>query len=96
MDYITGIVAQNAVTASLESCIPQLLASAAADMAVQTKACLHKASLESHQQLDNSSTSGDMISDHTRMCINTLADELADSAVTKVCCFPSVARKCCR
>ena len=82
MDYIGGVVAQNAVTASLESCTPKLLASAAADMATQTKACLHKAS--SHQQTDNSSTSGELVSDHTKMCINTLAEELADSAVTKV------------
>ena len=91
MDYITGIITQNAVTASLESCIPQLLASAAADMAMQTKACLHKASLE---PLDNNSTSGDLLSDHSRMSINTLAEELADSTVTKVCCYPSMARRC--
>lgn len=82
MDYVTGIIAQNAITASLESCVPQLLASAAADMAEQTKAFLQKAAFESYQHFDG--TSGSLVSDHTRMCISTLAEELVDSTVTQV------------
>lgn len=93
MDYIIGIIAQNAVTASLESCVPHLLASAADDMAVQTKACLHKAALESPRQLDNRCTSSGLVSDRSRMCIATFAEEIVESAVTKVCCLDIKARK---
>lgn len=95
MDYIIGIIAQNAVTASLESCVPHLLAAAADDMAKQTKACLHQAALESPRHFDNSSTSSGLVSDHSRRCIATLAEGLADSAVTKVCCLHIKARKRC-
>ena len=84
MEYISGIVVQNAVATSLESCLPRLLAAAAADMAAETQALLQKADMQSPQQSDNNSTSGNLVSDHTRLCISMCAEELVDCTVTKV------------
>ena len=84
MEYISGIIVQNAVATSLESCLPRLLASAAADMAAETQALLQQANMQSPQQSDNNSTSGLMVSAHTRLCIGMCAEELSDRTVTKV------------
>lgn len=80
MEYISSIILQNAVAASLDSCLPQLLAAAAADMAMETQALLQKAATQSPQQSDINN----VVSDHTRLCINMCVDELVNSTVTKV------------
>ena len=83
VDYITGIIAQNAVSSSLLLCLPQMLASAAAEMESQSKAILQNAAAQSVQQ-DTASNSKGFLSDHTRMCISNLAEELLDLSVTQV------------
>lgn len=84
MEYISSIIVQNAVAASLDFCLPQLLAAAAADMAMETQALLQKASTQSPQQSGNNSACGDLVSDHTRLCISMCAEELVNSTITKV------------
>ena len=91
VDYITGIIIQNAVSSSLEVCLPQMLNSAAAEMEQQSKAILQSAAAESNHQVTASSSKG-FLSDHTRMCISSLAEDLLDSCVTQVGPQPALLR----
>ena len=84
VDYVTGIIAHNAVLASLDSCLPQLLASAAADFALQAKAAVQRASAHTDSQASNAGSSKAGVTDHTRMCISALSEEVLESSVTKV------------
>ena len=83
MDYIIGIIAQNAVSNSIKSCMPHLQKSAAAEMTLRVERILLGPTDESdggQLRANNSET----VSDGARLRMDSCAQELVSSTLTQV------------
>jgi len=87
VDYITGIIAHNAISSSIAACVPQLVKAAAADMTSQAEGILCEAANRSGQsQCEASTVSTTTLAQHARLQMDDIAQDIVGSNVTQVCC----------
>ena len=80
VDCITSIIAQNAVSSSLESCVTPILKSAAADISAQAEQVLQRTF--GPVGSSNSGTSAPF--EQAKLCLDNIAEDLVDSTVSQV------------
>lgn len=84
IDYITGIVAQNAASSSIESQAPLSVMSAAAAMTAQAEIAHEEAVAQAGQSLAGPSNMSPSQLQHFEMRLGIIAEEIVTSKVTEV------------
>ncbi|KAA6417830.1 MAG: hypothetical protein FRX49_12186 [Trebouxia sp. A1-2] len=82
-DYITSIIAENAVSSSIERCAPQIVKSAAADMTAQGESAYQEAAAQSEQSNLGRSSPSALQSQHADICLDNIASDIVNSSVTQ-------------
>ncbi len=85
-DYVTNIIAENAVSSSIERCAPQIVKSAAADMTAQGQTAYQEAAVQTEQSLlgHSSPSASALQSQHANICLDNIASDIVNSSVTQV------------
>ena len=84
VDYVTGVVALNAVSSSLASCLPQLAASAAADFTIKGQEIVQQASGQINNPIQEAGGAVNGLSSHTRLQVDGCAESCVRSAAHQV------------
>lgn len=83
-DYIANIIAENAVSSSIERCAPQIVKSAAADMTAQGESAYQEAVVQTGQSHLGHSSPSALQSQHANICLDNIASDIVNSSVTQV------------
>jgi len=83
-DYVTNIIAENAVSSSVEHCAPQIVKSAAADMTAQGQSAYQEAAVQSEQSHLGHSSPSVIQSQHANICLDNIASDIVNSSVAQV------------
>jgi len=84
LDYVTNIIAENAVSSSIERCAPQIVKSAAADMIAQGESAHQEAAVQTGQSHLGPSSPSALQSQHANICLDNIASDIVNSSVTQV------------
>lgn len=90
IDYITGIVAQNAASSSIESRVPLSVMSAAAAMTAQAEIAHEEAAAQAGQSLSGPSNMTPSQLQHLEMRLDIIAEKIITSKVTQVLPWSSI------
>lgn len=83
-DYIANIIAENAVSSSIERCAPQIFKSAAADMTAQGESAYQEAVVQTEPSHLSHSSPSALQSQHANICLDNIASNIVNSSVTQV------------
>ena len=83
-DYLANIIAENAVSSSIERCVPQIVKSAADDMTAQGQSAYQEAAVQTGQSHLGYSSPSALQSQHANICLDSIASDIVNSSVTQV------------